>query len=467
MPVDIQLQSNEIPLLTDLYQLTVTASFHEHGVTDLAAFEVATRRMPPNRGYLVAAGLERVLEILEEFRFDEAALAHLDSLKLFKPEFMHHLASLRFTGEVRAMPAGSLFFAGEPVLEIHAPIIEAQLVEPLVLNQIGFASLAATKAARCFSVAGGRRLIDFGLRRAQGADAAMILARSSYLGGFHGTSNVLAGMRYGIPVFGTMSHSYIMAHEHEREAFEHFVESFADLSTLLVDTYDTARGVQIAAEVGQHLKEKGLKLRGVRLDSGNIFELAHQARRILDNAGLHETAIFASGNLDEYRIAELLEAGAPIDAFGVGTALAVSDDAPAGDFTYKLTEYKGTPRIKTSAAKVSMPGRKQVFRAANQSGGASADLVGLIDESATTVEREFKSLAAKVAPLLEVQMQAGKRVAPARSLGEVRERFMEGFAALDGRYKSIRKPAEYPVRHTAALNAMLITEKLRAETRQE
>ncbi|MGH7950184.1 MAG: nicotinate phosphoribosyltransferase [Candidatus Binataceae bacterium] len=467
MTADVQLMQSEIPLLTDLYQLTVTASLFEHGFTDLATFEVATRRMPPNRGYLVAAGLERVLEILEEFRFDEAALAHLESLKLFKAEFLDHLSRLRFTGEVRAMPEGAVFFAGEPVVEIHAPIIEAQLVEPLVLNQIGFASLCAAKAARCFSVAGGRRLVDFGLRRAQGADAAMTLARSSYLCGFHGTSNVLAGKRYGIPAFGTMSHSYIMAHDNEREAFEHFVKSFPDLSTLLVDTYDTVRGVQIAAEIGKRLKAKGLHLRGVRLDSGDIFELARQSRRVLDDAGLHDTAIFASGNLDEYRIAELIEAGAPIDAFGVGTALAVSDDAPAGDFTYKLTEYRGSPRIKTSTAKVSMPGRKQVFRAANPSGTPFADLVGLSDESAATAAREFKPAPAKVAQLLEPQMQAGKRVAPARSLAESRERFMEEFAALDGRHKSIRRPAEYSVKHTAALNAMIISEKLRAESRQE
>ncbi|MGH7864435.1 MAG: nicotinate phosphoribosyltransferase [Candidatus Binataceae bacterium] len=467
MTADVQLMQSEVPLLTDLYQLTVTASLYEHGFTAPATFEIATRRMPPSRGYMVAAGLERVLEILEEFHFDQAAIAHLESLKLFKPEFLAHLSKLRFSGEVRAMPEGSIFFAEEPVLEIHAPMIEAQLIEPLLLNQIGFASLCAAKAARCFSVAGGRRLIDFGLRRAQGADAAMTLARSSYLCGFHGTSNVLAGKRYGVPVFGTMSHSYVMAHDGEREAFQHFVESFPDLSTLLVDTYDSVRGVQIASEIGQQLREKGLSLRGVRLDSGDIFALAQHTRRVLDDAGLRDTAIFASGNLDENRIAELVEAGAPIDAFGVGTALAVSDDAPAGDFTYKLTEYKGIARIKTSTAKVSVPGRKQVFRAANPSGTSYADLVGLLDESATTVAGEFKPAPAKVTALLEVQMRAGERVAPPRTVAQARERFMEGFATLDGRHKSIRRPAEYPVKRTAALNALIISEKLRAETRQE
>jgi nicotinate phosphoribosyltransferase len=467
MTADIQLLQSEIPLLTDLYQLTVTASLFEHGLRDVATFEVAVRKLPPNRGYLVAAGAERVLEMLEDFRFDAAAIAHIESLKLFKPEFIEHLSTLRFTGEVRAMPEGALYFAGEPVLEVHAPIVEAQIIEPLVLNQVGFASLVATKAARCFSTAAGRRLVDFGLRRAQGADAAMTLARSSFIGGFDGSSNVLAGRRYGVPVFGTMSHSYVMAHEREREAFEHFAQSFPNLTTLLVDTYDTPRGLELAAEVGRRLAESGARLRGVRLDSGDLLELAHRAREILDQAGLHETSIFASGNLDEYRIADLLEAGAPIDAFGVGTALAVSDDAPAGDFTYKLTDYRGTPRIKTSAGKISMPGRKQVFRAYNASHAPYADLVGLLDEPAATVAGEFRPAPARVEPVLEQRMVGGKRVGAPRSVAEVRERFLENFARLESRYKSIRKPAEYPVRHTAALNAMIISERLRAETRQE
>jgi len=467
MPIDLRLDASEIVLFTDLYELTVSAAFFEHGFNEPATFEIAVRRLPPNRGYMIAAGLERLLEALEEYRFDEAAIAHLDSLGLFKPAFLDFLRDFRWTGTIRAMPEGTIFYAGEPVLQVHAPLIEAQLVETLVLNQIGFPSMVATKAARCFSVAGGRRLIDFGPRRAQGIDAALIAARSSYLGGFHGSANVLAGKRYGIPVYGTMSHSFVMAHETERAAFEDFTASFPPLSTLLVDTYDTVRGVENAAALGASLRQAGVKLQGIRLDSGDIRDLAVRARAILDRAGLGEVAIFASGNLDEYRIAELLADRAPIDAFGIGTALAVSDDAPAGDFTYKLTEYKGQPRLKTSAGKISVPGRKQVFRARTAAGTCYADLVGLIDETAQTVAREFKPAPANVVTLLEVQLEDGKRRMPRPTLADGRERVMNGLAKLDPRFKALRKPPDFPVRHSAALGAMIVSEKLRAETRQD
>ncbi len=467
MPLDLRLDAAELPLFTDLYELTVSAAFFEHGFNDTASFEVAMRRMPPNRGYMVAAGVERVLEALEEYRFGEAALAHLDSLKLFKPAFLEMLARIRFSGSVRAIPEGTIFFAGQPIMELRAPLIEAQLIETLVLNQMNFASIAATKAARCYSVAGGRRLIDFGTRRAQGVDATLIAARSSYLAGFHGTANVLAGMRYGIPVFGTMSHSYVMAHEQERQAFEEFVASFPQLSTLLVDTYDTVRGVQNAAALAAKLASSGVKIQGVRLDSGDLRDLSRRARRILDQAGCSGVAIFASGNLDEYKIAELMEAGAPIDAFGIGTALATSDDAPAGDFTYKLVEYAGQPRIKTSAGKVSQPGRKQVFRAVNPSGRIVMDLVGLTDESIDTVMREFRPAPFAVKAILELQFEDGRRVAPRPSLGESRERFLQGLASLEDHHKALRRPNEYPVRHTAAMNAMIISEKIRGEKRQD
>ncbi|HYB90087.1 MAG TPA: nicotinate phosphoribosyltransferase [Candidatus Binataceae bacterium] len=467
MPIDLRLDASEIVLFTDLYELTVSAAFFDHGFNEPATFEVAVRKLPPNRGYMIAAGLERLLEALENYRFDDAAIAHLDSLKLFKPAFLDYLRQLRWSGTVRALPEGTIFFAGEPVLQVHAPLIEAQLVETLVLNQIGFPSMVATKAARCVGVAGGRRLVDFGPRRSQGIDAAVIAARSSYLGGFHGSANVLAGKRYGIPVFGTMSHSFVMAHETEREAFADFTATFPKLSTLLVDTYDTVRGVRNAAALGTALREAGIKLQGVRLDSGDIRDLAVRSRAILDRAGLGEVAIFASGNLDEYKIADLLAERAPIDAFGVGTALAVSDDAPAGDFTYKLTEYNGQPRLKTSAGKISVPGRKQIFRALNPSGGCYADLVALIDETAQTVAREFRPAPADVVALLEVQLEDGKRRIPRPTLADARERVTSGLAKLDARIKAIRKPAEYPVRHSAALGAMIIDEKLHAETRQD
>src|SRR6204780_4036282 len=401
MPIDLRLDPAEGALFTDLYELTVSAAFFEHGFNDAASFELSMRRMPPGRGFMIAAGIERLIEALEEYRFDAAAIEHLDSLHLFKPAFLEFLANLRFTGTIRALPEGTIYFAGEPIAEIRAPLIEAQLIETLALNQLGFASISATKAARCFAVAGGRRLVDFGPRRAQGTDASLIAARSSYLAGFHGTANVLAGKRYGIPVFGTMSHSFVMSHEHEREAFSDFVASFPALSTLLVDTYDTLRGVENAAAAGARVREAGVKIQGVRLDSGNLNDLSRKARRILDQSGFSDIAIVASGDLDEYRIADLVDAGAPIDAFGVGTALAVSDDAPAADFVYKLVEYKDRARLKTSAGKVSTPGRKQLFRPYAPSGSFFADLVGIIDEGVTTVAREFKPIPSNAIQLME------------------------------------------------------------------
>jgi nicotinate phosphoribosyltransferase len=305
------------------------------------------------------------------------------------------------------------------------------------------------------------------MRRSQGLDAGLIAARSSYLAGFVGSSNVLAGRRYGIPLYGTMGHSYIMVHEREREAFEHFVQLFPKLSTLLVDTYDSVRGVENAAKVALELKQNGVKLQAIRLDSGDLRDLSVKSRRILDSAGLRDVAIFASGNLDEYRIQELISAGAPIDAFGVGTAIVVSGDAPALDVAYKLTEYNGVPRLKTSPDKVTYPGRKQVFRALNESGGSFGDMIGLADEGITTVAREFKPAPAEVAMLLERTFSGGHRLAPRPTLTESRERLLESMAKLDQRYKDLEKPEAFPVKLTAALNAMLISERLRAEKRQD
>jgi nicotinate phosphoribosyltransferase len=467
MPIDLRLDPGELPLLNDLYEFTVAAAFFDHGMNDVASFDVAVRRFPTNRGYMVAAGIERVLEVLEEVSFDDAAIGHLDSLHLFKPEFLHYLSQFRFSGTVRAMPEGSMFFAGEPIVEVRAPLIEAQILEPLILNQLGLASLVATKAARCVSVASGRRLIEFGLRRAQGADAGLIAARASYLAGFNGTSNVLAGKRYGIPVFGTMSHSFVMAHEGERRAFEDFLRTFPKVNTMLVDTYDTLHGVRNVADLASRLAGEGIRIQGIRLDSGNLDDLSRQSRKILDQRGLTEVAIFASGNLDEQKISDLINAGAPIDAFGVGTSLTVSDDAPSADYTYKLSEYAGRPRLKTSAGKISVPGRKQVFRALDGNGRFAMDVVGLLDETATSLTREFKPAPAKVVPMLEAVFEDGKRKLPRPTVGQSRERFATEFAMLGTRQRALRNPEAYPVRLSAALNAMMISEKLRAEGLQD
>ena len=467
MTTDLRFDATDVALFADLYEFTVSAAFFEHQMNGIAAFEMSLRRMPQERGYMVAGGIERILEVLEEFRIDEAAVAHLESLNLFKPDFLKFLGDLRFTGSVRALREGSIFFAGEPIIEICAPLIEAELVETLVLNQVGFASIVATKAARCATAAEGRRLVDFGARRAQGVDAPMITARASYLAGFSGTASVAAGRRYGIPAYGTMSHSFVMAHDSELKAFDDFAGSFPRLSTLLVDTYDTLDGVRNAAKVGLKLRESGARLSGIRLDSGDLLDLSARSRKILDQAGLNDVAIFASGNLDEYKIAGLVADGAPIDAFGLGTALAVSDDAPAGDFTYKLSEYHGIPRMKLSAGKVSVPGRKQIFRGCNANGICIGDLVGLMDESRSTVTREFRQQPASVSTMLETRMEHGKRSEPRPTLDELRNHTMSDLQNLDPRVKALRKPAEYSVRPTAALNAMLISEKLKSEHRQD
>jgi nicotinate phosphoribosyltransferase len=466
MTSDLRFDEAEACLLIDLYELTMAASYLEHGINGPSCFSLSVRKLPPRRGYMVAAGLERFLESLDAFRFDSAALEYLDSLQVFKPEFLTFLSGFRFTGRIRAVPEGTIFFAEEPILELEGPLIEAQLFETLAINQIGLASLIATKAARCVAAAGGRRLIDFGLRRAQGADAGLIAARSSYLAGFEGTSNVLAGKRYGIPVYGTMAHSYVMAHDRERDAFANFVKTFPKLSTLLVDTYDTEKGAEIAVQVALQLRRSGVELQGLRLDSGDLADLSKKARSILDAAGLTRTSIFASGNLDEYKLAELIRAQAPIDAFGVGTAMVVSSDAPALDVTYKLVEYAGKPRCKTSRGKVTLPGRKQVFRAWDPSGSFYFDLIGLAEERAASVAGEFEPAANQVTELLKIMYQDGQRVGPPPTLAQSREQFITAFARLDAPLKQLEEPETYNVRYTAALDRTLASEIRNVPERQ-
>ncbi len=459
MLVDLRFDSGEVPLVTDLYELTMAASYFELGFNDRACFGMSARRLPLHRGFLVAAGLERLLEVLEHFRFEPSVIEYLDSLKLFSSRFLDYLGSLRFTGDIHAMPEGRLFFGQEPIIEVHASLIEAQLLETLVINQIGMASLIASKAARCVIAAHGKKLIDFGLRRSQGIDAGLIAARSSYLVGFDGTSNVLAGRRYTIPLYGTMAHSYIMAHDSERHAFEHFVSHFPNLSTLLVDTYDTVRGVENAAAVARTVQKEGFNLQGVRLDSGDLASLSRKARKILDDNDLKQTSIFASGNLNEYKIADLVGAGAPIDSFGIGTDLVVSADAPALDVAYKLNEYAGKPRLKTSEGKLTLPGRKQVFRAIGRDGGLAGDIIALADEDPGAVSKEFTYEVSDVVSLMSVQMKDGHRVMPRPTLLESRERFQQNLARLNLKCKELTAPAVYPVAYSHALEDMLMKQK--------
>lgn len=327
-------------------------------------FSLFYRHLPERWGYLLAAGLEDVLTFLESFTFDEDEIAYLAGTGLFTPAFLDYLGALRFSGDVRAMAEGTPFFPEEPVIEITGSIVEAQLVETYVLNQIHFQSLIAAKAARCVEAARGARLVDFSLRRTHGADAGLKVARASYLAGFDSTSNVLAGRLYGIPISGTMAHSYIECFEDELEAFRAFARAYPDSCVLLVDTYDTVEGARYAARVAGELAERGSRLRGVRLDSGDMVELSRVVREVLDQAGHGDATIFASGGFDEYELDRVLARGARIDAFGPGSKLGVSADAPYLDMAYKLVAFDDRPVLKLSPGKATWPGEKQVWRVA-------------------------------------------------------------------------------------------------------
>jgi nicotinate phosphoribosyltransferase len=317
-----------LSLLTDLYELTMAASYLENGMADPATFSLYIRKYPPNRSYFVASGLQDFLEYAVNFRFSESDLAYLESVGIFSGEFLHYLKNMRFTGSIRAMGEGTIFFEDEPILEVTAPVIEAQILETFAINTINLQSMIATKAARCIHAAAGRRLVDFSLRRTQGIDAGLKVSRSSHIAGFSATSNVLAGRLYGIPISGTMAHSYISSFGDETEAFRAFARSFPKRTVLLIDTYDTVAGAHKAVIVGKEMAKEGNRLLGVRLDSGDMAELSRQVRNILDDAGLQNVEIFASSSFDEYKIARTIKDNAKIDAFGVGTKMGVSADAP-------------------------------------------------------------------------------------------------------------------------------------------
>ncbi|XXF77827.1 nicotinate phosphoribosyltransferase [Myxococcaceae bacterium GXIMD 01537] len=347
-------------LFTDLYELAMVDAYLDEGLCEEAAFSLFVRKLPPSRNYLLACGLEDALKYLETLRFTPEQLDYLDSLRRFSPALLDYLERFRFRGEVHAVPEGTAIFGEEPLLEVVAPLPEAQLVETFLINQLHLQTMAASTVARVVEAAAGRPVVEFGMRRIHGTDAGLKVARASYLAGVEATSNVLAGMRYGIPVSGTMAHSYVQSHDDELSAFRAYVRRFPS-ATLLVDTYDTLRGVQQVVRLARELGED-FQVRAVRLDSGDLVSLAHASRWILDAAGLERVRIFASGGLDAEEVARLLAHGAPIDAFGVGTAMGVSEDAPHLDMAYKLVSYAGRDRLKLSAGKVLLPGRKQVFR---------------------------------------------------------------------------------------------------------
>jgi nicotinate phosphoribosyltransferase len=422
-------------LLTDLYELTMAACYHENRMFERATFSLFVRDYPPHRRYFVSAGLEDVLDYLGNLRFTGEDLAYLEKIGLFKAGFLSYLEKFRFTGNVHAIPEGRLCFANEPILEVEAPLIEAQLVETYLINAINLQTMIATKASRCFHAAGPRHLVDFSLRRTQGADAGMKVARASFIGGFIGTSNVLAGKVYGLPVFGTMAHSFVTSFDREIDSFRAFALTFPRNTVLLVDTYDTLAGTAKAAEVGKEMVGRGEKLGGVRLDSGDIARLSRKVRLLLKRAGLGQATVFASGAFDEYKIHQVLSRQGDVDAFGVGTKMGVSADAPYLDMAYKMVKYGGRPVLKLSPGKATLVGDKQVFRFLTNEGKLKRDVIGLRDDDIRGSE-----------PLLRKVMVRGKTVGRAAALPLIRKRFLREFAALDEEYKSIRGNARtYPV----------------------
>jgi len=420
-------------LLTDLYQLTMLQTYHARGMEELAVFELFARRLPPQRGFLIAAGVEQALDYLENLRFTPDELAWVAGCGRFNQRFVDFLAEFRFTGTVHALPEGTACFADEPILRVTAPLPQAQLVESRLLNIIHFQTLIASKAARCVLAAPGKLLVDFGMRRAHGAEAGLLAARAAYLAGFSGTATVLAGLRFGIPLFGTMAHSLIQAHDREEDAFEHFAAAQPDNVVVLLDTYDTEAAARKLIPLAHRLRARGIAIKGVRIDSGDLSEAARRVRRTLDEGGLDQATIFASGDLDETRLRQLLADGAPIDGFGVGTRLAASTDAPILELVYKLQEYAGKPRRKRSQGKATWPGRKQVYRTFDADGAFAGDYLSLEDHPQPGE------------PLLRPVMKGGRRLSARESLNTARDRIRAQLAALPPALSANQIALAYPV----------------------
>jgi len=432
------------PAFVDLYELTMAASYHAHGMTDAATFELSVRSLAPGRGFLVACGLEDGIAYLDRFAFSEDAIAYLRSLGTFDDAFLEALSRLRFTGDVWAVPEGETVFAGEPLVRVTAPLIEAQLVETFLLNAISFQTMIATKAARIALACGDRTFVDFSGRRDHGADAALRVARASAVGGAAATSNVLAGQLYGLELSGTMAHAYVLSFADESDAFRAYARDFPGNTVLLIDTYDTIEGARRAAAVAGELRAEGIAIRAVRLDSGDLGALAREVRAILDGAGCDDIRIFASSDLDEYRIADLLAGGAPIDAFGVGTRLGTSADAPSLAAIYKLVAGPRGPVMKRSAGKISLPGVKQVYRE-GRAGEAVADTIALEGEPGASGR-----------PLLQQVMASGERLAAPEPLEAMRDRRAAAVARLPEAARRLDATGdEYPVRLSGGLRNLV------------
>jgi nicotinate phosphoribosyltransferase len=427
------MKAGQSALLTDLYQLNMIQAYLHSGKTEEAVFEFFVRDLPPRRGFLVAAGLEQVLDYLEGLRLSADELDWLKASERFDHGFLDYMERLRFTGSVHAMPEGTPFFPNEPIIRVTAPLPEAQLVETRLINILHFQSLIASKAARFRLAAPGKTLIDFGFRRAHGAEAGLMAARASYIAGFDGTATVLAGKLYGIPISGTMAHSFIQAFDNEVEAFETFARARPDHLTLLIDTYDTEHAAKEIVALAPRLRQESIEIGAVRLDSGDLIALSKSVRRILDEGGLSGVSIFASGGLTEDMILAMARAGAPIDGFGIGTDLSVSADVPALDCAYKLQEYAGVGRRKQSPKKATWPGRKQVWRRFDETGRFAGGTISLEDE-----RREGE-------PLLDEVMRGGKRLRPSPGLGAIQARAAEHLACLPDALRDLEPGASCPV----------------------
>jgi nicotinate phosphoribosyltransferase len=442
------------PLLTDLYQLNMIQAYLEHGETKTGVFEFFVRKLPERRGFMVAAGLEQALQFLENLHFSAEELEWLAGTGRFGAGLLEYLAGFRFNGDVHAMPEGTVFFANEPILRVTAPLPEAQLVETRLINILHFQSLIAAKAARMALLAPNKLLVDFGLRHAHGADAGLMAARASYMAGFAGTATVLAEREFGIPIYGTMAHSFVQAFDDETTAFESFARARPENLVLLIDTYDTEAAARKVVALSPRLKAAGITIRGVRLDSGDLVALSRSVRRILDEGGLTDVIIFASGGIDEDVLAAFAQEQAPIDGMGIGTSLTTSSDAPALDCAYKLQEYAGLPRRKRSAGKATWPGRKQVWRHYGLDGRMAGDVISAEDDAQQGVT------------LLQPVMKAGQRLQPRPTLAEIRTHTARELTCLPEPLRKLEPGASYPVRVADAL-VRLATEVDDRMARQE
>lgn len=427
------------PLLTDLYQLNMIQAYLDHGMTDTAVFEFFVRKLPPRRGFLMAAGLEQAVAFLEDVRFDDADLRWLNDSGRFRANLIDYLAEFRFIGDLDAVPEGTAVFTDEPLFRVTAPLPAAQLVETRLINIVHFQTLIASKAARMVLAADGQPLVDFGLRRAHGAEAGLLAARAAYLAGFAGSATVAADPAFGVPLAGTMAHAFVQANDDETLAFERFARSRPDYSVLLIDTYDTEAGARRVVELAGRLAADGIQVKGVRLDSGDLGAHAFAVRRILDDGGLGDAAIFASGGLDEDAIAALVADGAPIDAFGVGSSLVTSADVPVLDCAYKLQEYAGTPRRKRSEGKATWPGRKQIWRRFDAAGRMCGDVLSVVGD-----EHDGE-------PLVRPAMRGGRRLPDAPTLPQARDAATLELTRLPPGVARLQAPDPYPVTVAPAL----------------